>query len=108
MSKDFGEIEYDQSEYLNLAANYEEPEEKEINYAGIAELDIIDLKQEETEDDEELNEVLEKTEIEAKFVAQKIKKLIDSKYQVYDRKKGYRNIQFPPRQKILRRLLPLR
>ena len=94
MSKDFGEIEYDQSEYLNLAANYEEPEEKEINYAGIAELDIIDLKQEETEDDEELNEVLEKTEIEAKFVAQKIKKLIDSKYQVYDRKKGYRNIQY--------------
>lgn len=96
MSKEFGEIEYDETEYLNLSANYEEPENKEIKYAGIAELDIIDLKQEKTEEDdeEENEEILEKTEIEAKFVAKKIKELIDTKYQVYDRKKGYRNIQY--------------
>ena len=97
MSKEFGEIAYDESEYLNLGANYEEPE-KECEFAGKAELDIIDLKEEQNENEEEIEEsteeLLEKTEIEAKFVAKKIRQLIDSKYQVYDRKKGYRNIEY--------------
>lgn len=98
MSKEFGEIEYDEGEYLNLAATYEEPENKELEFAGIAELDLIDLKQEENQEDEQdeesTDEILEKTEIEAKFVAKRIKELIESKYQVYDRKKGYRNIEY--------------
>ncbi len=97
MSKEFGEIEYDESEYLNLAATYENPEDKNAKYAGKAELDIIDLKQEEKEDDEEddnSDEIIEKTEIEAKFVAKRIRELIKTKYQVYDRKKGYRDIQY--------------
>ena len=95
MSKEFGEIAYDESEYLNLGANYEEPE-KECEFAGKAELDIIDLKEEQSEEEieESTEELLEKTEIEAKFVAKKIRQLIDSKYQVYDRKKGYRNIEY--------------
>ncbi len=95
MSKEFGEIEYDETEYLNLAATYENPENEEIQYAGKTEIDIIDLKQEESEEDEEeTGEILEKTEIEAKFVAKRIKELVDSKYQVYDRKKGYRKLQY--------------
>ena len=96
MSKEFGEIEYDESEYLNLAATYEEPENKEFKFAGTAELNIIDLKQEELDDEQEESndEILEKTEIEAKFVAKKIKDLIESKYKVYDRKKGYRDIEY--------------
>lgn len=97
MSKEFGEIAYDESEYLNLGANYEDPE-IECEFAGKAELDIIDLKEEQDENEEETEEnteeLLEKTEIEAKFVAKRIRQLIDSKYQVYDRKKGYRNIEY--------------
>ena len=97
MSKEFGEIEYNETEYLNLGANYEEPE-KECDFAGKAELDIIELKEETTdeekEEEETTEELLEKTEIEAKFVAQKIRDLIDNKYQVYDRKKGYRDIKY--------------
>jgi len=97
MSKEFGEIEYDETEYLNLAATYEEPQSTELPYAGKAELDIIDLKQEIIEDEEveeEENRILEKVEIEAKFVAKKIQELVKSKYQIYDRKKGYRNIEY--------------
>lgn len=98
MSADFGEIEYDESEYLNLGATYEEPT-KNVEFAGKTELDIIDLKKEENEDGEEIeednsSELLEKTEIEAKFVANRIQKLIKSKYQVYDRKTGYRDITY--------------
>ena len=98
MSADFGEIEYDESEYLNLGATYEEPTEN-VEFAGKTELDIIDLKKEENEDSEEIeednsSELLEKTEIEAKFVANRIQELIKSKYQVYDRKTGYRDITY--------------
>lgn len=98
MSAEFGEIEYDESEYLNLGASYEEPAEG-VEFAGKTELDIIDLKKEENEDGEEIeednsSELLEKTEIEAKFVANRIQELIKSKYQVYDRKKGYRDITY--------------
>ena len=98
MSADFGEIEYDESEYLNLGATYEEPAEN-VEFAGKTELDIIDLKKEENEDGEEIeednsSELLEKTEIEAKFVANRIQELIKSKYQVYDRKTGYRDITY--------------
>ena len=75
MSKEFGEIEYNESEYLNLGADYTEPEKK-CDFAGKAELDIINLKDstqdEETDVEEETaEELLEKTEIEAKFIAKK-------------------------------------
>ena len=95
MSKEFGEIQYDETEYLNLAASFEEPEDTIPNFTGVAELDLIDLKKEEEPDDEEEEEkILEKTELEAKFVAKKIRELVDNKYQVYDRKIGYRNIEY--------------
>ena len=94
MSKDFGEIEYDESEYLNLGATYELPVEGTL-FAGKAELNIIDLKQDtEENDDEQESEILEKTEIEAKFVAKRIKALIDSGYQIFDKNIGYRNITY--------------
>ena len=71
MSKDFGEIEYDESEFLNLGANYEKIPEKGT-FLGNAELDIIDLKEDKIEDEEDdefvQKEIFEKTEIEAKFV----------------------------------------
>ena len=112
MSKEAGDINYDENEYLNLGANYEEPENNKINYAGIAEINIIDLKEQEdeediftmknqkqeknneTEDDEETENILENSIIEARFVAKRIKQLIDSNYMVYDKNKGYRKISY--------------
>ncbi len=99
MSKEFGEIEYDETEYLNLGAQYDEPNDKNVNYAGITELDIIDLKEKIEDEENENNEnneeqLLEKVEIEAKYVARKVQSLIKSKYQVYDHKNGYRNIEY--------------
>ena len=116
MSNKLGDVEYNETEYLNYGANYPDPEEK-IEHAGIAELHIIDLKekeddiykednqeisnsqnekkisketQEESEDNEER---IEDAVLEARFVAKKIQELLNSDYQVYDRKKGYRKIR---------------
>ena len=93
MSKAFGEIDYNEDEFLNYGATYyDESKEK----TEIAEINVIDLKEEpeENEDDENEQEKIEKTEIEAKFVAQKIKTLIDSKFQVLDKEKGMRDATY--------------
>ena len=92
MSKQLGDINYDEKEYLNLGANFEEPQE-ECNFAGKTEFAIIDLKESEDEQKEE-NENIEDIVIEAKLVADKIQELINSKYKVYDKKIGYRDISY--------------
>ncbi len=98
MSKELGDINYNENEYLNYGANYPEPEEIK-NYAGIAELDIIDLKEAESitafegEEDEEEQERVEDDVLEAKFVANKIQELLNSNYMVFDKKQGYRKIR---------------
>ena len=98
MSKELGDINYNENEYLNYGANYPEPEEIK-NYAGIAELDIIDLKEDESitafegEEDEEEQERVEDDVLEAKFVANKIQELLNSDYMVFDKKLGYRKIR---------------
>ena len=98
MSKELGDINYNENEYLNYGANYPEPEEIK-NYAGIAELDIIDLKEDESitafegEKDEEEQERVEDDVLEAKFVANKIQELLNSNYMVFDKKQGYRKIR---------------
>ena len=98
MSKELGDINYNENEYLNYGANYPEPEEIK-NYAGIAELDIIDLKEDESitafegEEDEEEQERVEDDVLEAKFVANKIQELLNSDYMVFDKKQGYRTIR---------------
>lgn len=95
MSSILGDIEYNEEEYLNLGADY-----SEINQDLKTEIDIINLVEEqdseveEKQEDEE-QERLEDVELEAKFVANKIKKLIDEKFQVWDRKKNtYRDIEY--------------
>lgn len=107
MSEKLGDICYNENEYLNYGANYPEPENIPGEYAGIAELNIIDLKAPEVDiykdedvtqtEDEQVSESEERVEdvvLEAKYVAKKIKELIDSDYIVYDRKKGYRKITY--------------
>ena len=98
MSKSLGNVNYNEEEFLNYGANF--PENK---YAGIAELNIIDDIENEDldyETDDSINDIeeengvehVENSVLEAKFVASRIKKLLDSDYQVYDKKVGYRKV----------------
>ncbi len=107
MSENLGEIDYTEEEYLNLGASYEEtPQELET------EIHVIDLKEkedlaseeeargtEEPQDNEDTGETaeerLEDIQVEARFVANKIKSLIESHFQVFDKKiNGFRDIQY--------------
>ncbi len=100
MRGSLGDINYTEDEFLNLGAEYEELQ----NGVGNAELHIIELKdnedeerQEETEDDESNEKdtrVLEKQEIEAKFVANKIEEIIKNKLVIKDKKLGYREVTY--------------
>ena len=120
MGKDLGEINYTEEEYLNLGADYEEAKQSMISEIDI--LDVIedkdnkeDVQEEKTNnnettdidisdeniDEDELEEEhapqerIEDIELEAKYVAKKIRDLIDSKFQIYDNKnKMYRDIQY--------------
>ena len=100
MSKTLGDIDYNQEEYLNLGANYPEIEQNEKIEINI--IDTILSEEENNETDEvieneetEEQERLEDIELEAKFVANKIKKLVESKYQVWDKKQEkYRPVEY--------------
>lgn len=80
MTDAFGEVLYDEDESLYLGASFEEGNNLDT------EIHIIDgnknLIEEKVDDD------LSKAQKEAIYVAEKIKSLIDSKYQVYDNKKS--------------------
>ena len=107
MSENLGEIDYTEEEYLNLGASYEETSQ-ELE----TEIDVIDLKEkedltpeeeargneksQESEDTEEIaEERVEDIQVEARFVANKIKSLVESHFQVFDRKmNGFRDIQY--------------
>ena len=108
MSKFLGDVDYTEEEYLNYGANYPEPEEKGI-FAGMTELNVIDLKEEKEldvyldkekrqteniENEDATEERIEDAVLEARFVANKIKELLNSNYLVFDRKKGYRQITY--------------
>lgn len=89
MSKQLGDIDYTQEEYLNLGAQYPIPEAN-IACAGKTELHLIDCCQQ-----EEVEEIdpIENEQIEAKFVANKIEDILNSDYMVWDKEKNnYRPI----------------
>lgn len=95
MSKNLGDIDYTEEEYLNLGAEYGEGENLEV------ETHIIDLKEEEEsifkDEIKEEKENLEKIEneiLEAKFVANKIKELIETGYLVSNKDKTKRKITY--------------
>ena len=105
MSKKLGDIEYNETEYLNLGANYENSSDFDK-----AEFDIINLednqenddiwKDEESEEGEESNkgdnplETLRADEIEAKYVAKRIEEIINSKVMISDKKVGLRPVKY--------------
>ena len=107
MSKEIGDIDYTEEEYLNLGASFENIENQnlltEINIIDVEETEDDIWKSDEQEDEDEedddskdnlQDERIEDIVLEAKFVARKIKNLIDNKYQIYDRKKGIRDIKY--------------
>ena len=106
MSNVLGDINYNKEEYLNLGATYEK-----VDQDLKTEIDIINIKDLEEDNyndnnydndsdrdngnDEKDEERIEDLELEARFVANRIKELIDSKFQVWDRKKNsFRDIMY--------------
>lgn len=100
MSEKLGEINYTEEEYLNLGSKWDIVEDVQYEKKIKNEIAIIDLKEEknEIEEDEEENqneEPVQNIQLEAKFVANKIKELVENKFQVYDLKeKAYRDIKY--------------
>ena len=107
MSYNMGEVEYDEKEYLNFGAEDYKDTFQDLN----TEIDIIDVSENEKNIDSENSDVeyenyestdeceeiehIENIEIEAKYVAKKIKDLIENKYQVYNRKNGcFRDVEY--------------
>ena len=96
MSKELGDINYNEKEYLNLGASYEEVEN---GIATNTEICVIDNKENDKEDEEEesdatIEEPIENIELEAKFVAKKVRQILDSKRSVFDKKYGNREITY--------------
>ena len=93
MSRNLGDIEYDKYEFLNLGANYPETNEFSelhiinLNYDENNEEQEYDLENQEINEEDNDDEKIEDIELEAKFVANKIKELKESCFKVYDRKK---------------------
>ena len=91
MTEELGELNYTEEEYLNLGANYEDTKQDlrtEIDILNVEEMPEENYDFEiEADEAEEEKERVEDIELEAKFVANRIKKLIDSKFQIYDAKK---------------------
>lgn len=99
MSKDLGDVDYNEDEYLNLGANYEEPQLENIDFAGKTEINIINLEDttKDVQEDEEDNvkaERIENSILEARYVAKKINELVNSNYYVLDKKEGYRKVTY--------------
>lgn len=103
MSKELGDIDYTNEEYLNLGADYADVQ----NGVGKSELHLIDIadekgentweEAEETEEDEaeEENEKdLSNVELEAIFVAQRIEELIKSGKMIKGKDGKYRKIEY--------------
>ena len=86
MSKDIGEIDYDEKEFLKFGAEY-------YGYKGEpTEINLIGTKNQ--DEDFELDEDLDidsNAQLEGKFIAQKIKELV-GKLEVYDKKTGQKRL----------------
>ena len=101
MSEELGELNYTEEEYLNLGANYEDTNQDLKAEIDILLADDIETEQkasttttsnwketnEDENDSEEEIERVENIELEAKFVANRIKELVENKFPIYDAKK---------------------
>ena len=89
MSKKIGDLNYTKEEYLNPAGKFDETTK---NVGGKIELNIIDLNETEEEQEESEIQIIEKNQIEAKFVANRINKLLKEDFYIFDKEEGYRKV----------------
>ncbi|GAA0177654.1 helicase-exonuclease AddAB subunit AddA [Clostridium sediminicola] len=106
MSKNVGELNYDDNEALNFGAHYEENKDDKVIVGGNIELHLIngegkdiECELEEADNVQLDEEILTKIQVEARFTANRIKELINEKdgktFKVFDNKLGeYRKLQF--------------
>lgn len=88
MSEEFGEMAYTEREYLypgRVDAFGDTP---------AVELNVLDMRRPETEDEEENSENIEKAEIEADFVAERIEALVNSGMMIPDGQGGTRPLSY--------------
>jgi len=92
MCPEVGDIVYDEKNALHCGAKFpsfdEEPLQEAVELNIINQKELIDVF--ETDDDEDLNTA----EAEMSVVAERITEMIDSRFQIFDGKEGYRNIRF--------------
>lgn len=101
MSRKLGDIHYDIQEYLNLGADFPEIEENKKGVSS-AEVHILDVSQKEEEhiwnqeeqEETKQEEPIENAVLEAKFVANKVQEILDSKIVIWDKKQGYRPVTY--------------
>ncbi len=89
MSKEFGEIEYNEEEYLNLG-DKEYPEGENL----LPEIHIIETNEEYDENIINENIPIENVVLEARFVANKIQKMINEGYMICDKQKKHRKATY--------------
>lgn len=99
MSKNIGELEYDDNEALNLGADYGEFNGDKSLFTGPIEINLIEKNKADSEDNIDEEEILSDIQIEARLVAEKINELVNPRhgeaFKVYDRDiKGYRNVEY--------------
>lgn len=103
MSKNLGEIDYNEEEKLNLGANFEEVEDEKIILGGATEIYLMEKKVPEVEDpeeEEEEGEDLDASQIEARMVGKIIRDIMRPNengeiMQVFDKKlETYRNVEY--------------
>ncbi|OPJ57483.1 helicase-exonuclease AddAB subunit AddA [Clostridium oryzae] len=105
MSEYVGELNYDEREALNLGADFPEADNENTVTGGPVEVNIIDKEStteaqgnsyNETEDSVNEEEQLDRIQLEARFVALRIKKLInEERFNVYDKElKKYRRVSY--------------
>ena len=101
MSKELGELEYDDSEALKLGAKFQTPETiNSAKYGGPIEVNIIEKGKEAAaliQDNDDEKEELDSMELEGRFIAKRINELINGEkpFLVWDKNKGeYRNAKY--------------
>ena len=90
MSKNLGDIDYNEGEYLNLGAEFEEVE----NGVGKSEVCIIDISETNENSEQEEGLQITKEEIEGRFIAEKIYEMINRKLVIKDKKQGLRTLKY--------------
>lgn len=94
MSRSLGDIEYNEEEFLNEGAIYEDTNKKINSKAELHIIDLFEIEEKADDENKEEIELIDNVEIEAKFVAKKIKQMLEEGIYVWDKKQGYRQATF--------------